>query len=85
VQKTLKENTKLIVEDKQQLTLITGMIYAKLGKEVEAMTAIDAAKKIDPDSEIGQQIEDIKADVKEQIAEEKAAKEEEAKAPKEKE
>jgi thiol-disulfide isomerase/thioredoxin len=85
VQKTLKENTKLIVDDKQQLTLITGMIYAKLGKEADAMNAFDAAKKIAPDSELGQQIEDIKTDVKEQMAEEKAAKEEEAKAPKEKE
>ncbi|MCF7733238.1 MAG: TlpA family protein disulfide reductase [Akkermansiaceae bacterium] len=68
VKTTLAENTKLTVEDKQQLTFVTAMIYAEMKKLDEALKALDEAKAIAPESEMGKHVEEIKAQVKEHMS-----------------
>ncbi|MBB5352564.1 thioredoxin-related protein [Haloferula luteola] len=46
--------------EKQQIATIKAMILAQLGRFDDAATAFDEAKAVDPDSEMGQQIDGFK-------------------------
>ncbi|MBN8456272.1 MAG: TlpA family protein disulfide reductase [Verrucomicrobia bacterium] len=69
VAKTLAENKKLTNEDKQQLCFVKAMINTELKKLDDALKALDEAKELAPDSELGQHVEEIKAQIKEQLSE----------------
>ncbi|MCU0796607.1 MAG: thioredoxin family protein [Akkermansiaceae bacterium] len=47
-------------DTKQEIAAIKGMIYAQTGKLDEALKAMDEAKAMNPESEIGQQIDSFK-------------------------
>jgi thioredoxin-related protein len=71
---------------KQEIAAIKGMIYAQMGSFDDAIKAMDAAKEMNPESEIGQQIDMFKERInqmKEEGAEEEGAgeAEEDADAP----
>lgn len=63
VDKVLKEDG-FAGEAKQQITATKAVIYVQLKKFDEALKAIDDAKAIDPDSEIGQQMDGFKERLK---------------------
>ena len=45
---------------KQEIAAIKGMVYAEMGKLDEALKAMDEAKALNPESEMGQQIDGFK-------------------------
>lgn len=83
IQKTLKENTKLIAEDQQQLTFMSAMLYTELKKYDEAHKAIDAMVKIAPDSNIAKQADRIKESIDKEKSKADTAAEGEKEAPNE--
>lgn len=77
VVKTLAENTKLTAEDKQQLCFVKAMIHTELKQLEGALKALDEAKQLAPESEMGQHVDQIKAQIKEQLGGDEPAKEDE--------
>lgn len=63
-------------EQKQQIATIKAMILAQLGRFDEALTAFDEAKAVDPDSEIGGNIDAFKERVSQMAAQSTGAAEE---------
>ena len=62
-------------EKLQQAKLIKGMIYAQMGDFDNALTALDDAKAVDPESELGSRVDTFKERINQMKAKNDAAKE----------